>query len=262
MDGRIWPQWKEIHPLANVELINAFHKAREYDSVLSKIYFTAFLRIENLLWPSPVTMNVPEKFFHSRGMEIYSMLCGSSNFVSSADIVNCLKQQISGRWLVDSFVHLCWYCLWGHRSVSYSLHQGNGARNILSIGPTPLAAHQSRKAGIQLCSFSWRNTFPVWQSGMESEWGHLISCSTHSFQTNVVAQQNTWQHIQSVSLEASLKGGKNEAGLNQLKCFECWRMYSQRYWYLDHKLCLQSKKEYKEMIWPKSLLVWFYWLSK
>lgn len=43
----------------------------------------------------------------------------------------------------------------------------------------------------------------------------------HPYQTNVVAQQNTWQHVPSVSLEASLKGGKTEAGLNQLQCFEC-----------------------------------------
>lgn len=129
----------------------------------------------HLLWPWMFLRN----FFHSRGMEakIYSILCGSSSFFSYW-LINCLKQQITGRWLVDGFVNLCWYCLWGHRSVSYSHHAGNGTRNILSIGPTLLAAHQSRKAGIQLCSFSWRKIFPVWQSEIESEWSHLISCST------------------------------------------------------------------------------------
>lgn len=106
MDGRIWPQWKEIHPLANVELINAFHKAREYETVLSKIYFTAFLRIEKLLWPSPVTMNVPEKFFHSRGMEIYSMLCGSSNFFSYWLTLSTAWSSRSqgGDWLIALFI--------------------------------------------------------------------------------------------------------------------------------------------------------------
>lgn len=46
-----------------MELINAFHKAREYETILIKIYFTAFFRRERQLWPSPLTMNVPEKFF-------------------------------------------------------------------------------------------------------------------------------------------------------------------------------------------------------
>lgn len=139
--------------------------------------FIECFRRERQLWPSPVTMNVPEKFFHSKGREakIYSISFDSSYFFSSWLTVNCLKPQISGSWLADGFVRLCWYCLWGHRSVSYSPHAGNDATNILSIGPIPPAAHQSSNVGIQLCSF-----FPVWQSEMESERAHLISCSTPS----------------------------------------------------------------------------------
>lgn len=82
----------------------------------------------------------------------------------------------------------------------------------------------------------------------------------HPYQTNVVAQQNTLQHVPNVSLEASLKDGKNEAGLNNLQCFEWWHLYSQHDWYLDHKLCFLSEKDYKQKICLNYLLVWLYWL--
>lgn len=260
LDGRIWPQWKEIHPLANVKLINAFHKARDCETILSKISFTAFFRRERQLWPSPVTTNVPEKFFSFRGTEAKIHSICLTLQTSSVTGWHCQLlattdlREVTGRWLCSSLLILSV----GHRSISYSLHAGNGARNILSIGPTPLAAHQSSKAGIQLCSFFWRKTFLVWQSEMESEWGHLIFCSTPFLPDQ--CDWTAWQHVPSVSLRAFLKGGKTEAALNQLQCFECWHLYSQHDWYFNHKLCFLSKKDYKQKIWPKSLLVWLYWL--
>lgn len=127
MDGKIWPQWKEIHPLANVELINALHKAREHEMILSKIYFIVCFRREKRLWPSPVTLNVPEKFFHSRGTEakIYSILFDSSNFFSYWLTLSTAwnhKSQGHG-WLMALFISADTVCGGIDQSLTHSMQE-------------------------------------------------------------------------------------------------------------------------------------------
>lgn len=77
-------QWEEIHPHANVGLINALHKAKKCEMILSKLYFTACFRREKWLWPSPVAMNVLEKFFSPEEMEmkIYNILTHQTSSIT------------------------------------------------------------------------------------------------------------------------------------------------------------------------------------
>lgn len=81
-------------------------------------------------------------------------------------------EEVTGWWLCSSLL-----ILFVGAQICLLLPAGNDARNILSIGLTPLAPHQSRKAGIWLCSFFWRNTFLSCMTVWDGEWkgsSHLL----------------------------------------------------------------------------------------
>lgn len=151
--------------------------------ILSKLCFTAYSEERSgrghLLWPWMHLRN----FFTPEEMEmIYSILLDSSNFLNHSLTLSTTWNHRSqgGGWVMALLISTQTVCEGPACSASYLLHAGNGARNILSVGPTPPAAHQSRQVGIQLCSFFGGDIFPMQQPEMGSERSHLISCSTPS----------------------------------------------------------------------------------
>lgn len=123
-----------------------------------------------------------EKFFHSRGTEakIYSILFDSSNFFSYWLTLSTAwnhKSQGCG-WLMALFISADTVCGGIDLSLTHSMQEMVPETSSLLV-PLLLQPVRAGRWGIQLRFFCW-NTFPVWQSDMESEWGRLISCSTPS----------------------------------------------------------------------------------
>ena len=197
---------------------------------------------EKWSWPSPVAMNALEKFFTPEEMEmkVYSILLDSSSFLNHRLTLSTAWNHRSqgGGWVMALLISAQTVCEGTALSVSYSLHAGNGARNILAVGPTPPAALQSRQAGIQLCSFCGERHLSR-ATAWDGEWVGSSHLLLHLIPTRPVwsHRENIWQPVPSVCLDASPKGGKTEPGLSQQQSFECWQLYSQHDWYSDHKLC-------------------------
>lgn len=189
---------------------------------------------------------------------MYSILFDSSNFFSYWLTLSttCNHRFQGGDWLMDLFISADTIFGGTDLSLTHSMQEMVPETSYLLV-----TLLQPNRAGrcVSSCAPSLEE-IPFLRDSLRWRVNGVISSPPHPYQTNVVAQQNTWQP--SVSLETSLKGGKTEAGLNELQCFECWHVYNQPDWYLDYKLCFLCKRDYKQKIWSKSLLVWLYCFSK
>lgn len=153
------------------------------EMVQSKLYFAAGFRREKRSWQSPVATNALEKIFtmEEKEMKIYSVLLYSTNSLSSRLMLSAAwKHRSQGAGRVIALLSSAHTVHKGTAlSVSAMLHSGNSARNIVPVALTPPAAHQSRQEGTRHDPSVGRDTFPRCQPVVGSEWGHLISCSTH-----------------------------------------------------------------------------------
>lgn len=164
-----------------------------------------------------------EKFFHSRGTEakIYSILFDSSNFFSYWLTLSTARNHKSqGRgWLMALFISADTVCGGIDLSLTHSMQEMVPETSSLLV---PLLLQPVRAGGWGSSCVS-SVEIPFLYDSLTWRVNGVVSSPAppHPYQTNVVAQQNTWQPVASVSPEASRKGGKTEPGLNQLECSEC-----------------------------------------
>lgn len=130
----------------------------------------------HLLWPWMHLKNFLRQRKWRWRFTASCLTCQTSSVTT--DIVKLLNtthlKEVSGWWLCSYEGTVL--------SVSYLLHAGNSARNILSVGPTPPAASPSEQEGGDPVVLLGEETHAplVRQPDIVSEWDHVISCSASS----------------------------------------------------------------------------------